>query len=234
LNIAIIPARGGSKRIPGKNIKNFFGKPVIAHSIQAALASGVFDRVVVSTDSDEIASVAQEYGAEVPFLRPESLSNDYAATAPVIVHAMEWLLSQGIDFKYACCLYAAAPFVQSQFLMQGLDIMGLHNCASCYSVASFPFPIMRGLKINSAECLEMFWPEYEMVRSQELPEAYHDAGQFYWVEREKFMLEPRLYAIDSRPVVIPRHFVQDIDTPEDWLRAEYMYKALVLAGEIAS
>ena len=231
MNIAIIPARGGSKRIPGKNIKSFAGKPLISYSIEAALACGVFDHVAVSTDSEEIAAVAEAAGASVPFMRPEELSDDHTPTAPVITHAIEWFADAVARPDYACCIYATAPFLRPQYLIQGLEEMRRAGCATVYSVTSFPFPIFRGLKINEDGSLAMFWPEHELTRSQDLPEAYHDAGQFYWVDCGRFLAEPRLYARDSRPVVLPRYLVHDIDTPEDWTTAEYMYRALESRGE---
>lgn len=231
MNVAIIPARGGSKRIPGKNIRQFVGQPIIAYSIQAAIDSGVFDRVIVTTDSDEIAEVARRFGGEVPFNRPKELSDDHTPTAPVLAHAIDWLKSIGESPAYACCIYATAPFTQAEYIKKGLGIIKQYKCTTSYSVTTFPFPIFRGLKVNDSGSLEMIWPENEIVRSQDLPEAYHDAGQFYWVDCEKFIDEPRLYAQDSRPVLLPRHLVQDIDTLEDWDRAEYMYKALGLGKE---
>ena len=232
MNVAIIPARGGSKRIKGKNIKEFVGKPILSYSIQAALNSKVFDKILVTTDSPEIAKVAKQYGADVPFIRPTELSDDHTPTAPVISHAINFIAANMATPVYACCIYATAPFIQARYLAEGLEIMRKHKCSTCYSVTSFPFPIFRALKISDAGVLEMFWPEHEMTRSQDLPEAYHDAGQFYWVDCEKFLVEPKLYANDSRPIHLPRHLVQDIDTPEDWVRAEYMYKALELSDEI--
>ncbi len=231
MNVAIIPARGGSKRIQGKNIKPFVGKPIIAYSILAAIDSGVFDKVIVTTDSEDIAEVARQYGAETPFLRPKELSDDHTPTAPVLMHAIKWLTESGYSPEYACCLYATAPFIQKEYIRQGLEKINQYSCNTTYTVTTFPFPVFRGLKINSVGCLEMIWPENEMKRSQDLPEAYHDAGQFYWVNCEKFAKQPKLYADDSRPILLPRHLVQDIDTLEDWTRAEYMYKALGLQKE---
>lgn len=220
--VCIIPARGGSKRIAKKNIRDFCGKPMIAHSIAAAKASGVFDRIVVSTDSQEIAAVAKEYGAEVPFMRPDELSDDYATTDDVLVHALQEL--DGVEI--ACCLYATAPFVQPEYLRQGLDALKQSNATSAFSVTTFAFPIFRALKVNDTGALEMVWPENRTVRSQDLPEAVHDAGQFYWMNVSKYLPSAVMYAPDSVPVVLPRHLVQDIDTPEDWARAELMFQAL--------
>ncbi len=228
MNVAIIPARGGSKRLPGKNIRPFLGKPIIAYSIEAALASSLFEKVLVSTDSEEIAEIAREYGAVTPFLRPIELSDDHTATAPVIEHALRWLREQGDNINYACCIYATAPFVQPDYIKIGFDLLTQENCTTTYSVTSFPFPIFRASKINENGSLEMFWPENELARSQDLPEAYHDAGQFYWLHVDRFLQQKKLYASDSKPVILPRHLVQDIDTLEDWVRAEYMYKAIGL------
>jgi len=224
MNACIIPARGGSKRIPKKNIRDFCGKPMIVRSIEAAKVSGVFEHIIVTTDSEEIAAVAREWGAEVPFMRPPELSDDHASTDAVIIHALNWVKKNGIELEYACCLYATAPFVQPEYLRQGLELLKSTGATSAFSVTSFPFPIFRGLKINAQGALELFWPEHRMTRSQDLPEAYHDAGQFYWLNVEKYTKAPALYAPDAMPVILPRHLVQDIDTPEDWESAEFQYR----------
>jgi len=226
MNVAMIPARGGSKRIPKKNVRSFVGRPMIAYSIQAAKESGVFDRIIVSTDSEEIARIAQELGAECPFIRPPELSDDHVATAPVLEHTLRWLERLGQSVQYACCIYATAPFVRSEDIRLGLGMLQRYACQTSFSVTSFEFPIFRAHKLTEGGTLEMFWPEHELTRSQDLPEAYHDAGQFYWVDVARFMKDPRLYAPDSRPVILPRHLVQDIDTLEDWQRAELMFMAL--------
>jgi len=226
MNVCIIPARGGSKRIPKKNIRDFCGKPMIARSIEAARNSAVFDRIIVTTDSEEIAEVAREWGSEVPFMRPPELSDDDASTDAVLIHALDWFQKNDIALEYACCLYATAPFVQPEYLRQGLELLTSTGASSALSVTSFPFPIFRGLKINTQGALEMFWPEYRMTRSQDLPEAFHDAGQFYWMNVAKYVQSPVLYAPDALPVILPRHFVQDIDTQEDWTRAEIIYNLL--------
>ncbi len=226
MNTCIIPARGGSKRIPKKNIRDFCGKPMIAHSIEAAQAADVFDRIIVSTDSEEVADMARTYGVEVPFMRPSKLSDDHATTDDVIIHALNWFRSNGVELTYACCLYATAPFVQSEYILQGLKKMRETSSIGAFSVTTFSFPIFRSLKINDRGAVEMFWPEHRLTRSQDLPEAYHDAGQFYWINVAKYLKKPALYASDSVPVILPRHLVQDIDTPEDWVRAELMFHAL--------
>jgi len=229
-SVAIIPARGGSKRIPGKNIRLFKGKPMIARALEAAERSGLFSRILVSTDSEEIAEVAVEFGAEYAFKRPPELANDLAATAPVVHHALDWLAAQGPLPRFACCIYATTPFIQAGDLAAGHKIVSETSCGSAFTVTSFGFPIFRALKMDPAGTVSMFWPEHELTRSQDLPEAYHDAGQFYWLRVERFMAEPRLYYPDSIPLVLPRWRVQDIDTEEDWERAELMYAAMIGEG----
>lgn len=226
MNVAIIPARGGSKRIPRKNIKAFCGKPMIAWSIEAAKASGCFDRIIVSTDDDEIAAVAREYGAETPFVRSVELSNDYAGTLPVIRHAVEWLEEHDTTVDKACCLYATAPFVIAHDLKQGLDILLQQGCDYAFSVTSFVFPIQRAVRVSEAGRVEMFQPEHFNSRSQDLEEAYHDAGQFYWGKASAWKQETPLFSKQSATVILPRERVQDIDTPEDWARAEWLFKAM--------
>lgn len=232
MRVAIIPARGGSKRIPGKNIKLFAGRPIIAYSIKAALGSGLFQRVIVSTDSEEIAEVSRSHGAETPFVRPSSLADDFTTTADVVLHALDWLASHESPVIHACCLYATAPFVQTRFLREGLNILEGTGAASVFTVTTYPAPIYRALRQEADGRLAMVWPEYEMTRSNDLPATFHDAGQFYWLDACRFMAEKRIYSADSRPVVLPRFLVQDIDTPEDWMTAETMYAALGALGKI--
>lgn len=224
MKIAVIPARGGSKRIPRKNIKLFCGKPMIAYSIQAALESECFDRIVVSTDDAEIAEVALKWGAEVPFMRPESLSGDFVGTIPVIKHAIE-TLSQDKPVTAACCIYATAPFVRASDIQQGAALLAKHQSSFAFSVTSYPFPIQRAIKIHDHQ-VEMFQPELFEQRSQDLEEAFHDAGQFYWGTADAWMKEAKIFAPHSVPVILPRYRVQDIDTPEDWVCAELMFDAI--------
>ncbi len=230
MNVAIIPARGGSKRIPDKNIKSFAGRPIIAYSIEAAKMSEVFDKVIVSTDSEKIAQVANEYGAETPFRRPTEMADDYTPTAQVLAHALNWLAENGTPARYACCIYATAPFVRPEYIKKGFELITIKKVSSVFSVTTFASPIFRALKINAGGHLEMFWPEHEMTRSNDLPEAYHDAGQFYWLDCEIFLQEQKVYSPDALPIILPRYLVQDIDTPEDWETAERMFKALELKG----
>lgn len=231
MKLAIIPARGGSKRIPRKNIKPFCGKPMIAWSIEAALQSGCFDRVVVSTDDAEIAEVARQHGAEVPFLRPAELSDDHAGTLPVIRHAVEWFIERGESVEQTCCLYATAPFVRAEDLRRGLALLQAEDCDYAFSVTSYAFPIQRAIRINAAGRVEMFSPEHFNTRSQDLEEAYHDAGQFYWGRAEAWQQGRVIFGPRSLPLLLPRHRVQDIDTVEDWVRAEWLFKAMQAQGD---
>lgn len=226
MKLAIIPARGGSKRIPRKNIKSFCGKPMIAWSIEAALKSRCFDQVVVSTDDLEIADVARQYGATVPFMRPLELSDDHTGTIPVIRHAIEWFNAKGQIVDQACCLYATAPFVDSDDLRRGLDVLHSNCCNYAFSVTSYAFPIQRAIRVTEQGRVAMFSPEHFNTRSQDLEEAFHDAGQFYWGRAEAWCEERMIFAPGSLPVMLPRHRVQDIDTPEDWVRAEWLFKAM--------
>ena len=226
MKLAIIPARGGSKRIPLKNIKPFCGKPMIAWSIEAALQSACFDQVIVSTDDAEIAEVARRWGAAVPFMRPAELSDDHTGTIPVIRHAIEWFNLQGQSVEQTCCLYATAPFVTAEDLRRGLDVLQGNDCDYAFSVTSYPFPIQRAIRINAEGRVEMFSPEHFNTRSQDLEEAFHDAGQFYWGRAHAWLQGEMIFSPHSLPVLLPRHRVQDIDTPEDWARAEWLFKAM--------
>lgn len=226
MKLAIIPARGGSKRIPRKNIKLFCEKPMIAWSIEAALQSGCFDQVIVSTDDEEIADVARRYGATVPFVRPAELSDDHTGTIPVIRHAIEWVNAQGQSVEQACCLYATAPFVSPDDIRRGFDTLLDTGSDYAFSVTSYAFPIQRAIRLNAEGRVEMFNPEHFNTRSQDLEEAFHDAGQFYWGKADAWLQGRMIFSPASVPVALPRHRVQDIDTPEDWVRAEWLFKAM--------
>ena len=226
MKIAVIPARGGSKRIPRKNIKPFCGKPMIAYSIEAALASGCFDQVMVSTDSEEIAQISVAHGATVPFMRPENLSDDHTGTTPVIAHATEWLIHAGTPPDHVCCIYATAPFVRPKDIETGLRMIEEADCDFAFSVTSFAFPIQRAVRITKGNRVEMFTPHAFNTRSQDLAEAFHDAGQFYWGTASAWMEAKPIFGAGSVPVVLPRYRVQDIDTLEDWETAELMFKAM--------
>ncbi|MDG2013198.1 MAG: pseudaminic acid cytidylyltransferase [Pirellulaceae bacterium] len=233
MNIAIIPARGGSKRIPRKNLRDFCGKPIIAWSIEAAVTSGLFDQVIVSTDCASIAAVSTAHGASTPFVRPPELSDDFTPTLPVIRHAINWLSAEQRTPENVCCLYATAPFVTSSDLKRGLDsLLSEPKLDFAFSVTHFPFPIQRALTLRDGH-VQMLQPEYELTRSQDLSETFHDAGQFYWGRADSFAAHDRIYSANSAPVMIPCHRVQDIDTPEDWTRAECMYRAIQSQEEAA-
>jgi len=232
-SVAIIPARGGSKRIPRKNIKDFCGKPIIAWSIEAALKSGCFDKVIVSTDDQEIADISRQHGAEVPFIRPEKLSDDYAGTLPVICHALEWLLNDGIKVDRVCCIYATAPFLRPSDLRSGFEYLVQDESLDfIFSATKYSFPIQRALKINSMGRVEMFQPEHFETRSQDLEEAYHDAGQFYWGTSQAWIEQKAIFSSNSAAHLLPTERVQDIDTPEDWERAEVMYQVMKTQGAV--
>jgi N-acylneuraminate cytidylyltransferase len=227
MKLAVIPARGGSKRIPRKNIKAFNGKPMIAWSIEAAKSSGLFERIIVSTDDVEIAEVAKQWGAEIPFMRPEELSNDHAGTTPVIAHATQWALAQGLDVEAVCCIYATAPFVQVEDLRNGWESLTSGDWDYAFTVTDFAAPIFRAFKETEDGGIEMFYPEHFATRSQDLPVALHDAGQFYWGRPAAWIEGKRIFDQRSQPVVIPRWRVQDIDTPDDWARAEIVASVIM-------
>ena len=223
MKVAVIPARGGSKRIPQKNIKPFCGKPMIAWSIKAALESGCFDSVVVSTDDAAIAKEALAQGADVPFMRPAALSDDFTGNIPVIHHAADALGLSEADAL--CCIYATAPFLQAADIRRGLKALQDSQCDYAFSVTSYAFPIQRAIRITADNRTEMFTPEAFATRSQDLDEAYHDAGQFYWGSAAAWRAEKPIFSADSVPVILPRERVQDVDTFEDWRIAELMFKA---------
>lgn len=231
MRLAVIPARGGSKRIPRKNIKPFGGIPMIAWSIRAAIESQCFDRVIVSTDDAEISSIAKDYGAEVPFVRPEEISDDHTGTIPVIAHAVDWQNQYGSTVTEACCIYATAPFIRASDLKRGLQVMHSTGADYAFSVTSYAFPIQRAIRITPEQRVGMFHPEFFNSRSQDLEEAWHDAGQFYWGQAQAWLDGKPLFSHDSAPIKLPRHRVQDIDTPEDFFRAELMFDYLKLTSK---
>jgi N-acylneuraminate cytidylyltransferase/pseudaminic acid cytidylyltransferase len=226
-NVCIIPARGGSKRIPKKNIKPFCGKPLIAYSIENAKKSKLFDDIIVSTDSNEIAKVALYYGATVR-MRPKELADDYTGSGEVIKHVLNELKKEGREYDFCCTIYATAPLLQVEYLQKGLEVLKNNPDAHmAFSVTSMPFPIQRTFKITKDNRCEMFTPKYFSYRSQDLEEAYQDAGQFYWenLDNEFFDIP---FGKSSIPIILPRELVQDIDTLEDWNMAEKLYRILYL------
>lgn len=232
--IAVIPARGGSKRIPRKNIRFFEGKPIIAWSIEAAIDSGCFDRVIVSTDDDEIASIARKYGAETPFIRPETLADDFSGTADVVRHAIKSIntisnedeCEQPKKVIAACCIYATAPFVYPGDIKSGLKKLREGQCDFALAVTEFEFPIQRAVKLDTKSHVEMLSPEYFSTRSQDLEKAFHDAGQFCWGTSDAWLQSKPIFSSQTAAVIIPRYRVQDIDNEDDWRRAELMFGAI--------
>lgn len=224
MNIAIIPARGGSKRIPRKNIKLFGGKPMIAHAITAARTSGLFEHIIVSTDDEEIGSIAREWNAETPFVRPVDLANDNSATVPVIAHGIHACRAQGWEIEHVCCIYPGVPFIHINDLKGALALLIKDDADYCFPVTKFPSAIQRALRRLDDGKIQPFYPQFETTRTQDLVESYYDAGQFYWGKTEAWLQNLRIHS-GGLGYVIPNWRVVDIDTPEDWIRAEIMYKA---------
>lgn len=225
-SIAIITARGGSKRIPRKNIKDFLGKPIIAYSIEAALGSGVFDEVMVSTDDEEIAEIAKKYGAKVPFFRSEATSNDFAVTAEVVAEVIENYKERGCCFDIVCCIYPTAPFITATKLKDAMEQLVKSDADALVPVVRFGFPPQRGFVINEGN-LRFQYPEYALTRSQDLEPIYHDCGQFYIFMAEAFKKEKKLVMDKTIPFIISEMEVQDIDNEIDWQLAEEKYRIIV-------
>lgn len=224
--LAIIPARGGSKRIPRKNIKLFIDQPIIKYSIDAAINSNLFDEIMVSTDDDEVARIAISCGAKVPFIRSEATSNDYASTVDVLEETLLEYKKIGKAFEYCCCMYPTAPFISPQILMKGFEILKESEADSVIPVVRFSYPIQRALKIEKGK-LFMVWPDNTGSRSQDLPSTYHDAGQFYWCRVKDLLLHKKIFTENSVPIEISELEAQDIDNEEDWKMAEIKYKILM-------
>lgn len=225
-NLCIIPARGGSKRIPRKNIKLFLGKPIIAYSIEAALHSRLFEEIIVSTDDNEIAEIAKSYGAKVPFLRTGNTSNDYATTFDVIEEVLLQYKELNKVFDYTCCLYACAPFVTKEKLIHGFQVLKSNDFDSVFPVMSFGFPIQRALKRNDNHKINFFYPEFSLSRSQDLEQSYHDAGQFYWMKTKVCMAQQKILTENTGSIEISELEGQDIDNEIDWKLAELKYEFL--------
>jgi len=228
VNVAIIPARGGSKRIPEKNIRTFRGLPVIEYSIGEAKKSGLFDDIIISTDSQRIAEIGVSLGASSPFLRPEALSSDYAGTTEVITHAVDWLRHAGRTPTHVCCIYATAPFIRSEDIVTAYRLFADNDVDYVMPVTLFPYPIQRALKLDNESRIAMFAPEYYETRSQDLELAWHDVGQFYWGTATAWLQGAPIFSPRTRAIALPQWRVHDIDTPEDWHRAELMHHALEL------
>ncbi len=222
--VAIIPARGGSKRIPRKNVRPFLGVPLLTRTVEILREAAIFERIIVSTDDDEIAEIARAAGAEVPFRRPDELSNDYAGTTPVIAHAITELERSGATLASVCCVYPAAVLVTAADYRRAKETFDTARVDFVFTATSFGYPIQRALRQTSEGGCEMMWPEYREWRSQDLEPAYHDAGQFYFGRRDAWLEDRPIFSADSRLLVLPRDQVQDIDTLEDWRRAELLFQ----------
>ncbi|MGF1587436.1 MAG: pseudaminic acid cytidylyltransferase [Bacteroidales bacterium] len=225
-NIAIIPARGGSKRIPRKNIKDFYGKPIIAYSIEAALKSELFEEVVVSTEDTEIADLSIKYGAKVPFMRSVKNANDYATTVDVLLEVFEQYSNLKQSFDCACCIYPTAPMVSSEKIKRGFEKLVFENRTSVFSAVAFEYPIWRGIRESENGKFSMIWPENVKVRTQDFENVYHDAGQWYWVNISDFKTKQSLFSDNSSVIILSQVEVQDIDTLSDWKLAELKYEIL--------
>jgi pseudaminic acid cytidylyltransferase len=222
VKVAIIPARGGSKRIPRKNILEFSGKPMIAYAIGAARQSGLFEHVVVSTDDAEIARIARVWGAEIPFMRPVELADDHTPTVPVIAHAIAACQTLGWNIEHACCIYPGVPFIQNTDINAALDLLQTSRAAYSFPITEFPSAIQRALRRMPDAKMQPFYPEYELARTQDLEPAYHDVGQFYWGKADAWLTNNKIHS-SGVGLPIPNWRVVDIDTPDDWARAEILY-----------
>lgn len=222
MRLAVIPARGGSKRIPRKNIKPFDGLPMIAWPIKAALQSECFDRIIVSTDDTEIAQVSQNCGAEVPFLRPPELSDDFAGTVSVIAHAIKWQQANGVNPTEVCCIYPTSPFLEAKDLQFGLQVLLDSAADFAVSVTNYPYPIQRALEVTENGRVQMIQPKYLNVRTQDLADAWHDAATFYWGRPEAWLANESIFGLLAVPVKLPRYKVHDLDTQQDWDEAELL------------
>ncbi|MGC6480088.1 MAG: pseudaminic acid cytidylyltransferase [Flavobacteriaceae bacterium] len=222
--VAIIPARSGSKRIPNKNIKDFFGKPVIAHAIENTLRSGVFDEVMVSTDDDQIAEIASAFGAKIPFLRSKENASDIASTTDVLLEVLEYYGKNRQYFKWGCCIYPVTPLLTPNLFKEAFDQMSAQECTSIFTVQAFSHPIHRAMRIDQYGKIQMMNKDQVFVRTQDIPISYHDAGQFYWFEVEKFKREKSIISTDTSGFIVDEFQAQDVDTLADWTMMEVKYQ----------
>ena len=226
MNILIIPARGGSKRIHKKNIREFCGKPIIYWPLKIAKDSKLFDKVIVSTDDYEIAEIAEDLGAEVPFLRPERLSDDYCGINPVLSYTISNMEKQSYRINNVCCIYPTSVFLEKNDLINGFEILQSGDWSYVFSATKFTYPIFRSFKKKSNGGVQMFFPKYYEKRSQDIPIAYHDAAQFYWANSETWKKEERIFSENSFPLILPNWRVKDIDDEDDFKSAELLFKIL--------
>jgi pseudaminic acid cytidylyltransferase len=225
MRLAVIPARGGSKRIPRKNIREFCGKPMIGWAISTAKKSGLFDRIIVSTDDEEISAIANTFGAETPFIRPAELSDDLTPTVPVIAHAVNFLSDIGFEVEHACCIYPCAPFLRVDDLVAAFDLMQKNNVDFVYPITEYPHPIQRAMRQLSSGKMEFLWPKFELTRTQDLEKTYHDTGQFYWGKSIAWRFHKKMHS-DGLGIRIPNWRVVDIDSMDDWKRAESIFRSI--------
>jgi pseudaminic acid cytidylyltransferase len=225
MRIAVIPARGGSKRIPRKNIKDFCGRPMIAWAIDAAKESGLFDHIIVSTDDKEITGVARSWGAETPFVRPAELADDITPTVPVISHSVKSCRDSGWEADYVCCIYPCVPFLLVSDLVAALHLAQARNADFVYPVTEYAHPVQRAMRQLQGGKMQFLSPEYELTRTQDLEIAYHDAGQFYWGKASSWLEQKKMHT-DGLGMPIPNWRVVDIDSIDDWKRAEMIFKAI--------
>ena len=230
MKIAVIPARGGSKRIPRKNIKDFCGKPMIAWAITIAQESGLFDHIIVSTDDEEIADIGRKWGAEIPFLRPLELADDDTPTVPVVAHAVKSCIDNGWVVEYACCIYPCVPFLEIDDLKSSIDFAKNKDANFIYSVTEYPHPVQRSMRRFPSGEMQFLSPECELTRTQDLEKSYHDAGQFYWGKARVWLEHKRMHT-GGLGMVIPNWRIVDIDSMDDWVRAENLYKANFLFSQ---
>lgn len=227
MKLCVLPARGGSKRIPRKNIKDFNGKPVISYSIKAALESGLFDMVMVSTDDDEIAEIAEQYGAVIPFKRPASISEDFSTTADVLLHAIDWYEKKGQPVSEITCIYPVNPFVTKELLVDGHSAWKACDAKYCFAVSEFNSAPQRAFIVNKQDRVESMYPQYRSTRTQDLEIGYFDAGMFYFCDVEAYKQNIPMHSPASIPYILPRHLAHDIDTNEDWDYAEKLFKIVM-------
>jgi N-acylneuraminate cytidylyltransferase len=230
MRVGVIPARGGSKRIPRKNIREFGGKPIIAWSIEALMLSSTVDMILVSTDDDEIANIALAYGAEVPFIRPKEISDDYSTTGDVMKHAVQWLIDEHgrESIEEVCCMYATAPFTSERDLKVGLKTLVDGNLDYVFTAVVYGFPLARSLEFDDQGYVRPKFPEKINMRPQDLEVLFHDAAQFYWGRADSWLHHLPIFSSKSVPLILPQYRVQDIDNFEDWKRAELMFKLILL------